>query len=280
MTPTGVIRVMQYNQALADGILRTGVSLKILHETPAVATANGQWGLGQVQTHRLLDLVIPKAQGVRSRGRYAVPVWSTLAGSASTASERHERGWHCSAPLASRISAERSPLLVGKLGESARILCAWQHRRAMNRSFRYWYVRLREGKVRVHTTKAYRFPRAGCWMRTVNRQRIRACCITILVGPFNLSRIAGVQGVRVQGYCWTCSPADIRLTVQSSEIGARSANAVVFALFDPAQFGIEHFCQETGDLAANVPVVAAGDTGNDHHATRRPGTPDAGRTTT
>jgi uncharacterized oxidoreductase len=37
------------------------------------------------------------------------------------------------------------------------------------------------------------------------------------------------------------------------EIGPRSANAVVFVLFDPARFaGAEHFDREVGDLAANV----------------------------
>jgi LDH2 family malate/lactate/ureidoglycolate dehydrogenase len=37
------------------------------------------------------------------------------------------------------------------------------------------------------------------------------------------------------------------------ELGSRSANAVVFALFDPARFaGAEHFRREVGDLAANV----------------------------
>src|SRR4051794_26250635 len=60
----GVIRVVQYVQALNDGLLRGGVSLKIHSQTPAVMACDGQWGLGQVQAHRLLDLLVPMAHAV------------------------------------------------------------------------------------------------------------------------------------------------------------------------------------------------------------------------
>src|SRR5262249_42428713 len=60
----GVIRVVQYVQALADGLLRAGVTLNIVSETPAVLVADGQWGLGQVQAHRLLRALVPRARAL------------------------------------------------------------------------------------------------------------------------------------------------------------------------------------------------------------------------
>ena len=60
----GVMRVPQYVDFVEKGAYRTGVALKVEHETPAVVTCDGQWGFGQVQAHRLLDLIIPKAQAL------------------------------------------------------------------------------------------------------------------------------------------------------------------------------------------------------------------------
>jgi uncharacterized oxidoreductase len=58
----GVMRVPQYVQALREGKLRAGVGLDVIHETAAALAADANWGLGQVQAHRLLDRIIPKAR--------------------------------------------------------------------------------------------------------------------------------------------------------------------------------------------------------------------------
>jgi uncharacterized oxidoreductase len=58
----GVIRVVQYLAAIADGRLKPGAEFEILKETPALITADGHWGLGQIQAHRLLERLIPKAR--------------------------------------------------------------------------------------------------------------------------------------------------------------------------------------------------------------------------
>jgi hydroxycarboxylate dehydrogenase B len=58
----GVMRVPQYIDFVEKGFYRTGVALKIEHETPAVVACDGQWGFGQVQARRLVDLIIPKAR--------------------------------------------------------------------------------------------------------------------------------------------------------------------------------------------------------------------------
>jgi uncharacterized oxidoreductase len=60
----GVMRVPQYIDFVEKGTYRTGVALKVEHETPAVVACDGQWGFGQVQAHRLVDLIIPKAQAL------------------------------------------------------------------------------------------------------------------------------------------------------------------------------------------------------------------------
>jgi uncharacterized oxidoreductase len=58
----GVMRLPQYIGFLKRGEVRIGVALELERQTPALVVCNGNWGLGQVQAHRLLDLVVPKAQ--------------------------------------------------------------------------------------------------------------------------------------------------------------------------------------------------------------------------
>ena len=65
----GVMRLLQYVGFIERGEVRIGVALQVENETPALVVCDGQWGLGQVQAHRLLDLVVPKAHGAGSCGR-------------------------------------------------------------------------------------------------------------------------------------------------------------------------------------------------------------------
>ncbi|MCC6417095.1 MAG: Ldh family oxidoreductase [Gemmataceae bacterium] len=60
----GLIRIPQYLDAVADGRLRPGAPFVVLKETPALVHADGGKGLGQVQAHRLLDHLIPRARAV------------------------------------------------------------------------------------------------------------------------------------------------------------------------------------------------------------------------
>src|SRR5437016_4919952 len=57
----GVMRVPQYVDFLKKGDYKIGVDLKVENNTPAVVLCDAQWGLGQVQAHRLLDLILPRA---------------------------------------------------------------------------------------------------------------------------------------------------------------------------------------------------------------------------
>ena len=60
----GVLRISQYIGFLENGDYQTGVELIIERQGPAVVTCDAQWGFGQVQAHRLLDLVLPRAQAL------------------------------------------------------------------------------------------------------------------------------------------------------------------------------------------------------------------------
>jgi uncharacterized oxidoreductase len=60
----GVMRIPQYVGFIERGQYRHGVALRVEQETPALVVCDGQWGLGQVQAHRLLDLVLPKARAL------------------------------------------------------------------------------------------------------------------------------------------------------------------------------------------------------------------------
>jgi uncharacterized oxidoreductase len=58
----GVLRIPQYVDFLERGEYQIGVPLVVEREGPAVVVCDGGWGLGQVQAHRLLDLILPKAR--------------------------------------------------------------------------------------------------------------------------------------------------------------------------------------------------------------------------
>jgi uncharacterized oxidoreductase len=60
----GVMRIPQYVDFVERGQYRMGVSLEVVHETPALVVCDAQLGLGQVQAHRLLELVMPKARSL------------------------------------------------------------------------------------------------------------------------------------------------------------------------------------------------------------------------
>lgn len=60
----GVMRVPQYLGFLRDGIYKATAELTILNETPAVLAADAGWGLGQVQAHRLMRTLVPKAKAI------------------------------------------------------------------------------------------------------------------------------------------------------------------------------------------------------------------------
>lgn len=57
----GMLRVPQYLDFIKQGIFKLNAPFTVLSETPAVLAADGGWGLGQVQAHRLLKKLLEKA---------------------------------------------------------------------------------------------------------------------------------------------------------------------------------------------------------------------------
>lgn len=60
----GVLRVPQYLDFVRKGDYALNVELKVEKDGPAVVVCDGQWGFGQVQAHRLLDLILPRAEAL------------------------------------------------------------------------------------------------------------------------------------------------------------------------------------------------------------------------
>ncbi len=60
----GMIRVIQYVDAIKDRRLKPGAPFNVVKETAGVLVVDGNWGLGQVQAHRLLDRLIPRAEAL------------------------------------------------------------------------------------------------------------------------------------------------------------------------------------------------------------------------
>jgi uncharacterized oxidoreductase len=58
------MRIPQYVGFLERGEYKISVDLIVEHETPALVACDARWGLGQVQAHRLLDRIIPKARAL------------------------------------------------------------------------------------------------------------------------------------------------------------------------------------------------------------------------
>ncbi len=58
----GVLRIPQYVDFIQKGEYKPGAPLTVEHESPGVVVCDGGWGMGQVQAHRLLDLILPKAK--------------------------------------------------------------------------------------------------------------------------------------------------------------------------------------------------------------------------
>src|SRR5258708_2749483 len=60
----GVMRAIQYVEMIQAGRLRPNAEFTVLGETPALVTADGGWGMGQVQAYKLLERLWPKARAL------------------------------------------------------------------------------------------------------------------------------------------------------------------------------------------------------------------------
>jgi len=58
----GLIRVIQYVEAIEKGILRPGAKVEVVRETPSSALLKGNWGFGQIVAKKAMELAIKKAR--------------------------------------------------------------------------------------------------------------------------------------------------------------------------------------------------------------------------
>lgn len=263
----GVIRVVQYLKALEDGALQTGVPLKILAQSPAVLSCDGQWGLGQVQAHRLLGLLEPMARAVGVAagtlmqcghigrlGEYAERAAGLGLALLATVNN-HGFGRAVAPPggTAGRIGTnpiclgapvgEQQPPVVLDIGTST---CA-------------------EGKVRVCFNKGVPVPDG--WLLDADGRPTNDPGVLYREPKGTIQPLGGPQAYKGFGLGLLLDMLTGGLSgapCSRPEIGPRSANAVLFVLFAPERFaGAEHFRREVGDLAGNVrncPTAAPGAT--------------------
>ena len=60
----GVMRIPYYVQAIKDGAVTPGAELTILEQGESRGVADANWGLGQVQATRMLEMLVPRARSV------------------------------------------------------------------------------------------------------------------------------------------------------------------------------------------------------------------------
>ncbi|MCZ2340994.1 MAG: Ldh family oxidoreductase [Bacteroidales bacterium] len=251
----GILRAPQYVGFIKEGKYRPGAPLEILSETPAVVAADAGWGLGQVQSHRLLDRLIPRAHtlgiaagslrhsGHTGRlGEYAERAAREKLALFATVNS-HGAGRRVAPPggTAGRIST--NPICLGVPTDGPPVVLDFGTSAAA------------EGKVRSYFQKGEPTPE-GWLLDSAGKPTTDPSVLykdprgTILPfgGPqmykgFGLGLLLDMLAGGLSG--GSSSHPDAPL--------AGVGNTAVFTLFDPARFGgIDHFMQETTRLAAFV----------------------------
>jgi uncharacterized oxidoreductase len=251
----GVLRVPQYLEFLRQGTYKPVASLTVISETPAVLAADANWGLGQPQTYRLLERLIPKARtlGVAAGtlrncghigrlGEYAEFAASLrlalLAGVNS-----HGSGRRVAPPGGTQGRISTNPLCIGAPTSTEPVILDFGTSAAA------------EGKVRALLQKKQPCPEG--WLIDPAGNPTTDPAVLYATPPGSLLPFGGSQaykgfalGLLIDLLCGglsggPCSNPALPL--------AGVGNAAVFVLFDPARFGgLEHFLRESDNLTAYV----------------------------
>jgi uncharacterized oxidoreductase len=250
----GILRVVQYLQAIGNGLLKPGTPLSIVKETPAVLVADGNWGLGQVQAHRLLARLVPMARQVGIAagtlrqcghvgrlGEYAEA--ATAAGMAFLATvNNHGFGERVAPPGG----------IVGRLGTNP--LCLAAPTDAEPILLDIGTSVCAEGKVRVAFNKGEQVPEG--WLLDSRGQPTTDPGVLYRDPLGTILPLGGSQAYKGFGLALLLDAFAGGLSgapCSRPGIKPRSANAVFFLLLDAAHFaGIEHFREEVSTLARNV----------------------------
>ncbi len=277
----GVMRAPQYLGFLAKGEYRTGVELRVEQETPALVVCDGGWGFGQVQAHRLLDLIIPKAQ-----------VLGLAAGAARHCGHIGRLGEY-----AERAAAEGLILIatVNNCGAGQRVappggiaprlgtnpLCAGVPTDGDPIVLDFGTSVVAEGKVRVHYINGKRTVPEG-WLLDAEGNPTRDPSVLYEPPLGSILPMGGAQAYKGFGLGLVLDMLAGGLTGgRSSHEGAPPAkgNNVVFIVVDAARFAgrealvgestqLAHYIRETPRAAGCDSIVLPGDPERQTFATR------------
>jgi uncharacterized oxidoreductase len=258
----GVMRAPQYVDFLKKGTYKAGVPLTVIQETPAVVAADANWGLGQVQSYRLLDKLMPKAKvlgiaagtlrnsgHVGRLGEYAEFAAKENMALFATVNS-HGAGRRVAPPGGKEGRISTNPICMGTPTSGAPVVLDFGTSAAA------------EGKVRAQFQKKQ--PAPDGWLIDHTGQPTNDPGVLYSEPRGNLVPFGGTQaykgfglGLLLDLFCGglsggPCSNPAFPLPGQG--------NAGVFVLFNPALFGgVDHFLKQTTDLAAYVrtcPTVA------------------------
>ena len=251
----GVMRVPQYIDFLRKGTYKPGVELTVLSETPALLAADANWGLGQPQTYRLLEKLVPKARALgiaagtlRRSGHvgrlgeyaeFAAREKMALFGAVNS----HGSGRRVAPPGGTEGRISTNPICMGAPTSTDPVVLDFGTSAAA------------EGKVRAQFQKKQPCP-DGWLIDHTGAPTTDAASLYATPGG-SLVPFGGTQaykgfglGLLLDLFCGglsggACSNPALPLPGMG--------NAAVFVLFDPAKFGgTEHFIQETDQLTAYV----------------------------
>ena len=251
----GLIRLVQYIDAIRDGRIVPGAPFTVVKETAGVLVVDGGKGLGQVQAHRLLQRLIPRAQAlglaagtlkwcghIGRLGEYAEVAAEHKMGLLATVNS-HGFGRGVAPPGGREARIGTNPLCLGAptndapvvLDIGTSVVAEGKVRVTLNKGQQTppgWLLDS-EGQPTTDPGVLYREPRGSLLPLGAPQQGYKGFGIGLLLDML----VGGLSGA-------PCStPGHPNL----------SANAVLFVLFDIGQFaGTEHFLKEVSGLADNV----------------------------
>jgi uncharacterized oxidoreductase len=251
----GVLRIPQYVDFLRKGDYQVGVDLKVENDSPGVVVVDGQWGLGQVQAHRLLDRIIPKARDlgiaagtgrhfghVGRLGEYAEKAAAEGLVLISTVNNGGA-GQRVAPPggLAGRLGT--NPLCVGVPTDKQPVILD------------FGTSVVAEGKVRVHYFND-RKPVPEGWLLDAKGKPTTDPSVLYEPPLGSILPMGGPQGYKGFGLALVLDMLSGGLTGGRSshpDAGAAKGNNVDFLLLDPARFaGLEPFLGESTGLSRFV----------------------------
>ncbi len=251
----GIMRAPQYVGFLEDGKYIADAPFTILNETPAILAADGGWGLGQVQAHRLLQRLIPKAKalGVAAGtirncghtgrlGEYAeTAAKENLAFFASVNS--HGAGRRVAPPGGTEGRISTNPICLGAPTTGKPIVLD------------FGTSAVAEGKVRVSFQKKESVPEG--WLTDSTGKPCTDPSVLYNEPRGSILPFGGQQAYKGFGLGLLldllCGGLSGGRCSNPNDPMAGIGNAVVFAIFDPAAFGgVEHFLTQSDDLTKFV----------------------------